>query len=123
MLVAAVLLFAVALIGFTATDIFWFACLCTALAGLAVVVIGVAEQTLLQTSVDSAMRGRILSMYSLIARGFPSVGALVMGYIASFTGLRAPVMGGALICLVLWLWARRRQTRMAALLEVPPKQG
>ncbi|MCZ6609643.1 MAG: MFS transporter [Alphaproteobacteria bacterium] len=123
MLVAAVLVFAVALIGFTATDIFWFACLCTALAGLAVVVVGVAEQTLLQTAVDSAMRGRILSIYTLIARGFPSIGALVMGYIASFVGLRAPVMGGAVLCLVLWLWARRRQARMAAILEVPPQQS
>ncbi|MEE8222684.1 MAG: MFS transporter [Alphaproteobacteria bacterium] len=122
MLVAAVLVFAVALIGFTATDIFWFACLCTALAGLAVVVVGVAEQTLLQTSVDSAMRGRILSIYTLIARGFPSIGALIMGFIASFVGLRAPVMGGAVACLVLWLWARRRQARMAAILEVPPKE-
>ena len=45
-----------------------------------------------------------------------------MGYIASFAGLRAPVMGGAVACLVLWLWARRRQARMAAILEVPPKE-
>ena len=123
MLVGAVLVFAIALIGFTATDIFWFACLCTALAGLSVVAIGVAEQTLLQTSVDSAMRGRILSLYSLIARGFPSIGALIMGFTASFVGLRAPVMGGAVMCLILWLWARRRQTRMAAILEIPPQQG
>jgi MFS family permease len=123
MLVGAVLVFAIALIAFTATDIFWFACICTAFAGLSVVAIGVAEQTLLQTSVDSAMRGRILSMYSLIARGFPSIGALIMGYTASFVGLRLPVFGGAMLCLVLWLWARRRQTRMAAVLEVAPAEG
>lgn len=123
MLVASMLVFAIALVGFTATDIFWFACVCTAIAGLSVVAIGVAEQTLLQTSVDSAMRGRILSMYTLIARGFPSIGALMMGYIASFVGLRLPVLGGAVICLILWLWARRRQTRMAAILEVPPKES
>ncbi|MDX1483380.1 MAG: MFS transporter [Alphaproteobacteria bacterium] len=122
MLVTSVLIFAVALIGFTATDIFWFACLCTALAGLSVVVVGVAEQTLLQASVDSAMRGRVLSMYTLIARGFPSIGALVMGTIASFVGLRLPVMGGAVLCLLLWLWARHRQGRMAAVLEAPSRE-
>jgi len=123
MLVTAMLIFAIALIGFAATDIFWFACICTAIAGLSVVTIGVSEQTLLQASVDSAMRGRVLSMYSIIARGFPSIGALVMGYIASFTGLRAPVMGGAVLCLLVWLWARRRQARMAEILEAPPQQG
>ncbi len=123
MLVAAVLVFVIALVGFTATDIFWFACLCTMVAGLSVVTVGVAEQTLLQASVDSAMRGRILSMYSLIARGFPAIGALVMGYAATFVGLRWPVFIGAVLCLVMWVWALRRQKRMAAVLEAPPKHG
>jgi len=122
MLVASVLIFAIALIGFTATDIFWFACLCTAVAGLAVVIVGVAEQTLLQGAVDSAMRGRILSLYTLIARGFPSIGALLMGTAASYVGLRLPVFLGALLCLGLWIWARFRQNRMAAILEAPPKR-
>jgi MFS family permease len=121
-LVASVLVFAVALVGFTATDIFWFACLCTALAGFSVVSVGVAEQTLLQTSVDSAMRGRVLSLYTMIARGFPSIGALVMGYIATFVGLRWPVFGGAVLCLLVWLWIRPKQNRLAAILEAPPKQ-
>ncbi|HSR55332.1 MAG TPA: MFS transporter, partial [Alphaproteobacteria bacterium] len=51
MLVGSVLIFAIALVGFTATDIFWFACLCTAIAGISVCIVGVAEQTLLQASV------------------------------------------------------------------------
>ncbi len=122
MLVASVLIFAVALIGFTATDIFWFACLCTGVAGLSVVIVGVAEQTLLQGAVDSAMRGRILSLYTLIARGFPSIGALLMGTAASYVGLRLPVFLGALLCLGLWIWARIRQKRMAAILESPTKR-
>lgn len=122
-LVSSMLVFAIALIGFTATDVFWFALICTFVAGVAVVILGVAEQTLLQTSVDSAMRGRILSMYTLIARGFPSIGALFMGYLAEFFGLRWPVFGGAVLCLVLWLWARKRQDRMAASLEADPERG
>jgi MFS family permease len=122
MLVAAMLIFAIALVGFTATDIFWFACLCTAVAGLSVVIVGVAEQSLLQASVDSAMRGRVLSLYTLIARGFPSIGALIMGTAASYVGLRWPVFTGAMLCLLLWIWAVRRQKRMAAILEAPPKR-
>jgi MFS family permease len=123
LLVASMLVFAIALVGFTATDVFWFALFCTAVAGVAVVIVGVAEQTLLQTSVDGAMRGRMLSMYTMIARGFPSIGAMMMGYLASFIGLRWPVFGGAVLCLVLWLWARRRQDRLAAALETEPEHG
>jgi MFS family permease len=113
--------FALALIGFTATDMFWFALVCTVIAGFAMTSVGVAEQTLLQAAVDGAMRGRVLSMYTLIGRGFPAIGALIMGYIASFTGLRWPVFGGAVLCMAFWLWLRRRQSRMAAILETPPR--
>ncbi len=123
LLVVSVLVFSISLIGFTATDIFWFACLCTAFSGFAVASVGVAEQSLLQASVDSDMRGRVLSLYTLIARGFPSVGALVMGYMASFVGLRWPVFGGAVLCLIFWVWVRRRQKQMAAVLETPPPRG
>ncbi|MEE8332296.1 MAG: MFS transporter [Alphaproteobacteria bacterium] len=117
LLVKSVLIFVISLIAFTATDIFWFALVSTAFVGVSVVIVGVAEQTLVQTAVSSDMRGRMLSMYTLIARGFPSIGALIMGYLASFVGLRWPVFGGAMICLVLWIWARRRQKLMEKYLE------
>lgn len=120
MLITAVLIFAFALVGFTATDIFWVACLCTAIAGTSVVTVGVAEQTLLQGSVAGHMRGRVLSLYTLIARGVPSIGAMIMGTAASYVGLRLPVFIGALLTLGLWLWALRRRRRMAAHLENPP---
>ncbi|MFT5538685.1 MAG: MFS family permease [Alphaproteobacteria bacterium] len=120
LMVASMLVFSIALIGFTATNIFWFACVCTVIAGFAMTSIGVTEQTLLQASVDGDMRGRVLSLYTLIGRGFPSIGALVMGYMASFVGLRWPIFGGAVLCLIFWLWVRRRQKRMAAVLEAAP---
>jgi predicted MFS family arabinose efflux permease len=117
MLVASTLLFALSLLGFVATDIFWVALLCTMVGGFAMVTIGVTEQTLLQTAVEGAMRGRVLSIYTLIARGGPSIGALLMGWAAEYTGLRWPVAAGAAICIGLWLWARRRQAAMARAME------
>jgi MFS family permease len=120
LLIAAIIIIAVAVIGFAATDIFWFALFCAAIAGFAVTLIGVSEQTLLQSSVDSAMRGRVLSLYTLIARGCPSFGALMMGYLASWGGLQLPVAGGAVLCIGLWIWARARQKRLAESLEVSP---
>ncbi len=119
LLLGMVLLFCIALIGFTATDIFWIACICTVCAGFSLTSIGVAEQSLIQAAVASDMRGRILSIYTLIGRGFPSIGALIMGTAASYFGLRWPVFIGAVLGLLFWVWARRRQRRMAAILEAP----
>jgi MFS family permease len=109
-----------AVIAFSSTDIFWAALICTFFAGIAIVMIGVIEQTLLQASVDSAMRGRVLSFYTLIARGCPSLGALLMGYLASYFGLQLPVAAGAVLCIGLWFWAWRRQDALAKALEVTP---
>jgi predicted MFS family arabinose efflux permease len=115
-----VLLMSLAVIGFAATDIFWVALVCTGFAGVAIVMIGVIEQTLLQSSVDGSMRGRVLSFYTLIARGCPSLGALLMGFLASYAGLQLPVIGGAVLTIGLWWWVRRRQDTLAKALEVRP---
>ena len=115
-----VLLMAFAVIGFAATDIFYFALVCTGIAGISIVSIGVIEQNLLQSSVDGEMRGRVLSFYTLIARGCPSLGALFMGWLATYFGLQVPIACGAILCIGLWFWAWRRQETLAKHLEVQP---
>lgn len=111
------LLLALAVLGFAATTNFHFALACALGAGWAAVVVGVGEQTLIQASVEGAMRGRVISLYGMVSRGCPSLGALVMGYVSDFTGLQWPVAGGAVLCILLWLWAWRRQASMAPALE------
>lgn len=111
------LVLALAVIGFSATNVFAVALICCLLAGYGVVTVGVTEQTLLQSSVEGNMRGRVMSFYSLIARGCPAIGALFMGYMATFMGLRLPVALGAMACLVVWFWAYTNQDRLAAALE------
>ena len=68
-----------------------------AVLGLAMVITGAGIQTLLQFNVDADMRGRVLSLYGLIIRGGPALGALTMGWFAEFVGLRWPLAGGAVI--------------------------
>jgi MFS family permease len=81
---------------------------------------GVGTQTLLQTAVDESMRGRVLSLFGLIFRGGPALGALVIGAASEFVGLQAPLAAGALLglvaCLALW---RRRQAIARGLQSVP----
>jgi predicted MFS family arabinose efflux permease len=65
--------------------------------GLSMVITGSGIQTLLQLNVDAEMRGRVLSLYGLIMRGGPAIGALTMGWVAESVGLRWPLAGGAVL--------------------------
>ena len=121
--VSAIALLGAMLIGFAATDIFWLALPCAAVAGFALIVVGVGEQTLLQNAVDPGLRGRVMSLYGMINRGAPALGALIMGTLSSWVGLQWPVIGGAAICLGVWLWARSRRETMTRALEGEEPEG
>jgi MFS family permease len=117
LMVWSLILLAVSLIIFTTVRVYWVALPIMFITGLAFVVQGVAIQTLLQTSVQADMRGRVMGIYGVVARGGPALGALIMGWLSEIFGLPTPVAVGAVLCMVLWLWARTRQGPMAAELE------
>ena len=114
------LLIAVALVAFTATDVFWIALPCLFVAGAGLVVTGIAAQTLVQSAVAPAMRGRVMGLYGMIFRGGPALNALLMGLLSAQFGLRLPLAAGALVCVGLWGWARWRQGALAQALEMEP---
>ncbi len=115
--IANVLLMALALLAFTATTSFWIALPCLFVAGFSLVINGIGGQTLVQNAVDGTMRGRVMSLYGMIFRGGPALGALIMGAASGYVGLQLPVACGALLCAGFWLWARLRRERIAAALE------
>jgi predicted MFS family arabinose efflux permease len=100
---------ALSVLAFALCPWFWPALACVAVAGVAMVVAGAGTQTVLQTAVAEDMRGRVLSLFGLIFRGGPALGALVIGTASEALGLSAPVAVGALLGLLaaLWLWRRR----------------
>ena len=81
---------------------------------------GIGNQTLIQSAVDPALRGRVLSLYGVTVRGMPAVGALIVGWLAEFHGLALPVAGGAFLCLAVWAWAWRNRRFYADNLETDP---
>ncbi len=116
--VAAAAVMSGGLIAFTATDVFWLALPALVVAGFGMIVLGVGEQTLIQNAVDPAVRGRVMGLYGMIGRGVPALGALVMGAASSYVGFRWPVAVGAVLCLLVWVWAHRRRRAMARELEI-----
>ncbi len=110
------LLIAFSTLGFALSTWFPAAIACVAVGGFAMVATGVGTQTLMQTAVEDEMRGRVLSLFGLIFRGGPALGALVMGAASEFVGLQVPLAAGALLgigaCGLLW---RQRQSIVRAL--------
>ncbi|MEX2642855.1 MAG: MFS transporter [Acetobacterales bacterium] len=88
--------------------------------GFAITINGAGIQTLIQSSVEPSVRGRVLGLYGLIVRGAPSVGALVMGAFAERVGFAIPMLCGAAICVAAWMLASSRRQTMSRALETGP---
>jgi predicted MFS family arabinose efflux permease len=114
------LVLGVALLLFASTSNFWFAVVCVGVTGFATVVVGVGEQQLLQNAVSSDLRGRVMSIYGMLSRGAPAIGAFAMGTASSFFGLQWPVAVGGIVCLALCIWALRCSRKFAPALEGEP---
>ncbi len=106
----AALLGAISTLAFALSPTFWIATIAAAAGGFAMVTAGVGTQTLLQTSVDEAVRGRVLSLFGLVFRSGPAIGALLMGFASELVGLRWPLVLGALLGALAWavVWKRRK---------------
>lgn len=111
------LVLAMATACFVATHYFAVGVVCIGVMGAATTMHGISIQTLLQNSAASAMVGRVLSLWGMITRAAPAMGALSYGAAAEFLGLQLPVLIGCLLCGLAWLLAYSRLPRMAPALE------
>ena len=103
------------------SDMFWLGLIGSFIAGSSITLTGTGVQTLMQHSVDGAIRGRVLSLYGMLHRGVPALGALLMGIMGDQIGLQATLIGGALIfCVPVFIWVLLRWHRLRSALEGPP---
>ena len=115
--VTAGLVLTLATASFVATHHFAVGVVCIAVMGAATTMHGISIQTLLQSSASSMMVGRVLSLWGMITRAAPAMGALAYGASSEFVGLQLPVLIGCLLCGLAWLRAQGRLPRMAPILE------
>ena len=102
---------------FVATHNFTIGIICIAAMGAATTTHGISIQTLLQNASSPVMVGRVLSLWGMITRAAPAMGALIYGAAAEVVGLQIPVLVGCTLCALMWArtWVRRR--RIAPALE------
>jgi MFS family permease len=111
------LVLALATAGFVSTSWFPLGVACIAAMGAATTMHGISCQTLMQHSSSPAMVGRVLSLWGMITRAAPAMGALIYGAAAEVFGLRVPVLIGVAICAAVWVLTWLKLYRLAPALE------
>jgi MFS family permease len=111
---------AMATAGFAATDNFAIGLLCGALIGATAAIHGISVQTLLQSATDPEFRGRMLSLWGLITRACPALGALTLGAAGEAFGLRIPTLVAVALFLGVLVWGVARLPRIERALETTP---
>src|SRR5437763_440444 len=114
------LIMSLAILAFTATDAFYLALPFVFVAGAMMTITGTGAQTLIQAAVDARMSGRVMALYGMIFRAGPAVGAVLMGTLSEYLGLRLALALGAIVSGSFWLATRSRHKCMAAGLEYSP---
>jgi predicted MFS family arabinose efflux permease len=113
---------AATVLAFASSRDFALAVLLAALAGGFMVCAGVSAQILVQMAVVARMRGRVMSLYGLVFRAGPALGALSMGVASEWVGLQAPLAAGSALALGAACIVYTRRHRVASALEHPARE-
>lgn len=113
----ACLFYVACIAAFILTPNFWVGCIILTAAGFFTAVFAISAQTLVQASVPDSARGRVMSLWFILSRGGPDLGALAIGLSAQTFGLHQTFLGGVALCTAAILWAWTRAGQLAAELE------
>jgi MFS family permease len=91
--------FGVGIILFSQSKIFWLSVALLIPAGCAMMVQMAASNTLVQSMVPDALRGRVMSVYSMMFMGMAPFGALLSGTLANHIGAPMTVALGGAVCI------------------------
>ena len=95
----------------------WVAAVFLAASGFCMLCANVCAQTLIQNSVDPRMRARVIGIFIVISWGFPALGAIALGWLATQIGIREAFVCASAVAVLLYLWSRREAPKVAPGLE------
>ncbi len=111
-IVVATLLFGVGLIVFTVSLPFWLSLLILVTVGCGWMVLIAACNTALQTLADNHMRGRVMSLFSMMLVGMAPFGSLLAGWAADQIGAPLVIAAGGGFCALAGLIFARQLPRL-----------
>ncbi|MFP6735805.1 MAG: MFS transporter [Rhodospirillales bacterium] len=112
---ASVLIAVLALVLFASTNIFWIGVAAAAILSCAQMGTSITAQVVVQSSVEGHLRGRVMSLWGVINRSGPALGALLLGWIAVHLGFPIPILLAAALTagVGITVFAQRRAMRAA----------
>ena len=100
--------FGAGLVAFSFSRIFWLSATIMALCGFAMMIQMGSSNTLIQSMSPDRLRGRVMSVYSMMFMGMAPFGALLAGVAADRLGAPLTVAGGGVISMlaasIFWMW-------------------
>jgi MFS family permease len=115
MLAAGNLLFPVMVIALSLSRSFHLTMGFLVVAGLGFMTQNATANTLVQTTVPDALRGRVMSVYMMVFQGFFPIGSLIAGAVAERFGVPAGAAFGGIIALAYGLFLHWRAPQLRAL--------
>ena len=88
------------LLVFAYSPVLWLSMLMIAFTGLGIILAAQAINTIFQTIVDDAMRGRIMSLFTVSFLGVAPLGSLAAGALANAIGAQHTLATGAAFCIL-----------------------
>jgi MFS family permease len=104
--------FGFGLILFTLTQLFWLSLLLLVVVGCGWMVLIAAANTALQTLADDHMRGRVMSLFSMMIVGMAPFGSLLAGWSADQVGAPIVVAIGGGVCAIAGMFFARQLPRL-----------
>jgi len=92
--------FGASLIAFAISRSFWVSCALLLPTGFSMMVEMGSSNTLIQSMSPDHLRGRVMSVYSMMFMGMAPIGAILAGVTAGRWGAPATVAGGGVICML-----------------------
>jgi MFS family permease len=104
--------FGLSLIAFSTVRSFWLGVALLLPVGFAMMTQMAASNTLIQSMIPNALRGRVMALYSMMFMGMAPIGALLAGSLAGWLGATTTVAAGGTFCLVGGLLFLQRLPRL-----------
>jgi len=108
-------MFGVGLVAFSFSRVAWLSAACLVVVGFGMMVQMASSNTIIQTVVSDAMRGRVMSFYSMSFMGMAPFGGLLAGALAHRIGAPRTVTLSGVACVLAAAWFA---TRLPSLREV-----
>ena len=90
----------ISLILFSFSNVFWLSLLLLIPVGFSMMTQMSSSNTLIQAMVPDELRGRVMSVYSMMFMGMAPLGALLAGSLANYLGAQNTVALGGAVCII-----------------------